>query len=242
MASSNVTEADWNRPCVFPVVHLKDEKTLKRDARVRLNLETDPNFKPASAAQIAAWSKWLSSPEAAKAAEHNAAFLKDIGKHLKDTKKKFDPIWVEREIDCLPGSKKTAYLYSYEHLMYLECARRQQRALEDYTEKANDIDSAKEYEDADKAYTELSENIKQHGQLCETPRKIHKKPGEEAPDAPRKPGRRAARKARNESEKSEAAKKQYSRAELRALVRADEEEDYEDEKDGSGNVDDKIED
>lgn len=193
---------------------------LDRQANYRLGLEIKPGFKPASPAQIAEWATWLASPEAASAAQRNSEVEKQGKRDWKNHK--FDPVTMERHIHGMWPHERSRFMTGPMYLAYKAFAEEQRIAKEDYVAKAASIKTMEDYDKAEQAYKKLLDHVKDHGEIYKLPKKTHKKPDEAAPEGPKHVGRRAARKARNESEKSEAGKKQYSRAELRTLVRAHE--------------------
>lgn len=204
------------------------DDVLAQLAQERLSPTVKPGFKPASSAQIAEWKSWLDSPEATAAADRISA-TENQGKEWIDNwnrresvKIKFNPVEMERRINEMWPDQRARFMIGPTYLAYMAYAKEQKSAKDDYVTKATNINTMADYDKAEHAYKTLLDHINRYGEIYETPKKIHKKPTESGPDAPKKVGRRAARKARNESEKSEAATKQYSRAELRALVRAHE--------------------
>ena len=208
---------DKYHPCERTIAY---DKYLDQQAKYRLGLEIKPGFKPASPAQVAEWASWLASPEAASAAQRNSEVESQGKREWKNHK--FDPVVMERHIHGMWPQERSRFMIGPMYLAYMAFANEQRCAKKDYAAKAASIKTVEDYDSAEQAYKTLLAHVNEHGEIYKIPKKTHKKPTEVAPEGPKKLGRRAARKARNESEKSEAATKQYSRAELRTLVRAHE--------------------
>lgn len=198
----NATMDDWDAPRA-PLVKME---------------ETTKCFKPASSAQIAEWTAWLASSEALAAAE-TLSVTESQGKSNWDNHK-FNTDDIQRHIKSMWPKEQALFMMGPMYLAYMTFLSEQRAAIKDYADKAKNIKTMEDYEKVDEAYKAIVAHINQHGEMHEIPTKTHKKPTES--NASNKMGRRAARRARNESEKSEAAKVQYSRADLRALVRAHE--------------------
>lgn len=196
------------------------DSVLEQLARERIGLAIKPGWKPASSAKLAEWASWLTSKEAAEAAERLSA-KESQGKRNWNTYK-FNPVAMERHIQGMWPHEQSHFKTGPMYLAYMAFSRKQWSAKEDYVAKAASIKTMEDYDNAEEAYKTLFAHVNDHGDICGMPKKTHKKPAEATPEGPKKMGRRAARKARNESEKSEATAKQYSRADLRALVRTQE--------------------
>jgi hypothetical protein len=184
-------------------------KTLKGDLQ-------ETTFKPASKAQIAEWTAWLSSPEAKVA--HNAllaekAMAKDMWKSHK-----FSVLQMERHLDSMWPMQKAEYKLGTMYMAYTTYADEQNNLLLEYNsvKKNSKFDCGK----VDEAYNALINHINTHGQLIEEIPKHDHKNVSNGSNTPTKVGRRAARRVRNEI--GEEIARVYTRAELRALARGDE--------------------
>jgi hypothetical protein len=159
-------------------------------------------FKPASREQIAELAAWLSSPEAAAAAERLALEKKAAHERLALEKKaaleawggyKFDPCRMEKLLDGMWPEELTEFTNGPMWTAYVHFGKEQKTLQESYDSVKKNIKTDEDYDVAEKAYKALQSHVNTHGQLIrEMPSHEHKKPVKTS-IAPTHVGRRAAR-------------------------------------------------
>jgi hypothetical protein len=140
----------------------------------------DVGFIPATPQQIAGWASWLSTPEAAHAAE-----LLNFAESSPAYKThRFDVVAVERHVDNLFPEEKANFLIGPMWLAYQLYMREQHELKKAYDSVKKNIKTDEAYETAEEAYKTLLQHINTHGQLIrELPEYEHKKPVQPAPPA-----------------------------------------------------------
>ena len=201
------------------------DKVLEQKAQYLVRPWTDPKpFKPASRDQIAKWASWLASPEAAKAAK--AVSEIETGAKRTYSATKFEPVNIARQLNSM-FPKDLEKFQSGGYMRAFNAYKTEQfKLLDNYKKTSKCINTAVDYDTAEKAYKALSSHVNTHGDIIMgMPSKQHKKPDEAVADAPVKTGRRATRRALNEAEMNDTTRV-YTAAEMRRLARglpADEE-------------------
>lgn len=173
---------------------------------------TMAGFKPASAAQIAEWTAWLSTPEAAKA--HNKVVEMTETAMATWNNHKFNPVAMEHGLAGMWPAEKNKYMRSPMWVAYENYGKEQYELLNAYNKiLTNGIKTKEDYIKADKLYKDLAAHINKHGRIITGAlEKKHKLPEEKSTEAPKK-GRRAMRAERNASDSSSST---VSRQEARA--------------------------
>jgi hypothetical protein len=161
-------------------------------ARFEPLVVNDAGFRPASRSQIAEWTAWLSSAEAAATFERSAlkkaAALKDWGDY------KFDPLRMEKFLDNYVWPKEhPEYMSGPMWTAYMHFGKEQRELLKSYNLVKKNIRTNEDYNRAEEAHKALQSHVDKHGQLIrEVPGCEHKKPVKTSV-APQHVGRRAAR-------------------------------------------------
>lgn len=146
-----------------------DEKLKKRGYARFEPPADDAGFIPASQAQIDAWTRWLSTPDAAAAVE----FVHCMEQAPTYSNYKFDVVAMEKHADNLWPGHKEDFLLSSMWLAYQLYMREQHELKKAYDSVKKNI---KAYEAAEEAYKALLQHISVHGQLIrEMPKHEHKK-------------------------------------------------------------------
>lgn len=150
-------------------------------------------FKPASREQIAEWTAWLSSPEAAAASERLALEKKAALRAWGDYK--FVPCRMEKHLDGMWPEELPKYTTGPMWTAYVHYGKEQHGLLGFYESVKKEIKTDEDYDTAEKAYKTLLAHVNTHGQLIrEMPGHAHKKPVKTVAAATHV-GRRAARRA-----------------------------------------------
>lgn len=162
----------------------------------------DAGFRPATKEQIEEWASWLSTPEAAAAAERVDSL--EASAVAAYNNYKFSVKDMEMYVNNMYPDSKSTFLSGRMWLAYTFYAKEQRELLNAYDSATINIKTDEAYDKAEKAHKALLQHVNTHGQLIrELPKHEHKKfvPA----SAPPKKGRRAKRAARNKSESSEAS-------------------------------------